>query len=201
MRPVDPLQPLPRTIALVGLPGAGKSAIGRRLAQRLGVAFVDADQRIEEAAGLTIPEIFERWGEPFFRDRERQIIARLLRDPPHVLATGGGAFTHDETRRLIAEEAISLWLDADIELLLARTSRRNNRPLLKDGDPREILGRLMAERAPSYAQADLRVESRDVPPEVTVDKALAALRQHLETEDGAPGRDGPAHDDGAGRDG
>ena len=185
MRPADPLHPLPRTVALVGLPGAGKSAIGRRLAQRLQVPFVDADQRIEEAAGLTIPEIFDRWGETFFRDRERQIIARLLRDPPHVLATGGGAFVSDETRRLIAEEAVSLWLDADIELLVTRTARRNHRPLLKNGDPREILTRLMDERAPAYAQADLRIESRDVPPDETVDNALAALRRHL-----IDGRDG-----------
>ena len=182
MRPAHTLHPLSRTIALVGLPGAGKSAIGRRLAQRLGVAFVDADQRIEEAAGLTIPEIFERWGEPFFRDRERQIIARLLRDPPHVLATGGGAFVSDETRRLIGEHAISLWLDADLDLLLARTARRNHRPLLKTGDPRTILSRLMEERAPAYAQADLRVESRDVPPDETVENAMAALRRHLAGE-------------------
>jgi shikimate kinase len=182
---------LPRPVALVGLPGSGKSAIGRRLAQRLRVPFVDADQRIEEAAGMSIPEIFERWGEAFFRDRERQVIGRLLRDPPHVLATGGGAFANEETRSLIRETAISLWLDADLELLLARTGRRNNRPLLRQGDPREILSRLMAERVPHYREADIHIESRDVPPDETVGRALAALAAHLEGPDPEAGTPAP----------
>ena len=128
---------------------------------------------------MTIPEIFERWGEPFFRDRERQVIARLLREPPHVLATGGGAFVNDETRALIRQTAWSLWLDADLEVLVSRTRRRNNRPLLRTGDPREVLQRLMDERAPSYGQADVRVESRDVPPDETVSLALEAIRRFV----------------------
>lgn len=170
---------LPKTLALVGLMGAGKSAIGRRLAHRLNVAFVDADHVIEEAAGCSIPEIFDRWGEAFFRDRERQVIARLLRDPPHVLATGGGAFIQDQTRELIIEQCVSLWLRADLDLLVMRTARRNNRPLLTSGDPRDILKRLIDERYPIYAKADLVVESREVPPDETADLAIAEIRHFL----------------------
>lgn len=170
---------LPKTLALVGLMGAGKSAIGRRLAARLNVAFVDADHVIEEAAGCSIPEIFERWGEEFFRDRERQVIARLLRNPAHVLATGGGAFIQDQTRALILERCISLWLRADLDLLVMRTGRRNNRPLLARGEPRDILKRLMDERYPTYAKADIVVDSRDVPPDETVDMVLSAIMRFL----------------------
>ena len=170
---------LPKTLALVGLMGAGKSAIGRRLAARFNVPFVDADQVIEEAAGCSIPEIFERWGEAFFRDRERQVIARLLRDPAHVMATGGGAFIAEETRTLILDQCLSLWLRADLELLVSRTARRNNRPLLAKGKPRDILKQLMDERYPIYESADIVVDSRDVPPDETADIAIDAIRRFL----------------------
>lgn len=173
------LPQLPKTLALIGLMGAGKSAIGRRLATRMNIAFVDADHVIEEAAGCSIPEIFDRWGEDFFRDRERQVIARLLRDPVHVLATGGGAFIQDQTRTLILDRCISVWLRADLDLLVARTGRRNNRPLLAKGEPRDILKRLMDERYPVYAKADIVIDSRDVPPEETADMALAEINRFL----------------------
>jgi shikimate kinase len=166
---------LPRTLVLVGLMGAGKTAIGRRLAGRLGLRFVDADQEVEEAAGCSVEDIFDRYGEPAFRDVERRVIARLLHEPVHVLATGGGAFMDPETRELIARRGISLWLRADLEVLLARTGRRTDRPLLKAGDPREVMARLQSEREPVYAQADIVVESLDGPPEETVERALAAI--------------------------
>ena len=172
-------EPLSRTVALVGLMGAGKSSIGRRLAQRLKVAFVDADTEIELAAGATVEEIFERHGEAAFRDGERRGIARLLEGPAHVLATGGGAFMDPATRGLLRERAISIWLRADIELLLPRLTRRNNRPLLKVGEPRAVLERLMAERHPVYAEADLTVDTLDGPPEVTLERVMAALAPHL----------------------
>jgi shikimate kinase len=166
---------LSRTLVLVGLMGAGKSAIGRRLAARLGIPFVDADQEIERAAGCTIEDIFAMYGEPAFRDVERRVIGRLLHDPVHVLATGGGAFMDIDTRAAIAERGISLWLRADLELLLARTGRRNNRPLLKTGDRRRTLEQLIEVRHPIYARADITIDSRDAPPEETVEAALAAL--------------------------
>ena len=143
---------LPRTVALVGLMGAGKSSIGRRLAQRLKVPFIDADAEIEAAAGATIEEIFERHGEAAFREGERRVIARLLEGPVQVLATGGGAFMDPATRALMRERAITVWLRADLELLLSRVTRRNNRPLLKGGDPRAVLERLMAERYPDLCR-------------------------------------------------
>jgi shikimate kinase len=174
-----PPLPLSRTVALVGLMGAGKSSIGRRLAQRLKVAFVDADTEIELAAGATVEEIFERHGEAAFRDGERRVIARLLEGPVHVLATGGGAFMDPATRALIRERAVSIWLRADLELLLPRVTRRNNRPLLKTGEPRAVLERLMAERNPIYAEADITVDTLDGPPEVTLDRVMAALAAHL----------------------
>lgn len=170
---------LPRTLVLVGLMGTGKSAIGRRIAGRLGLPFADADQAIEAAAGCPIEDIFEQYGEPAFRDVERRVIARLLHDPPHVLATGGGAFMDEGTRALIAERGLSLWLRADLEVLLARTARRSHRPLLKRGDPREILGRLIEQRYPVYALADLTVDSREVPVEETVERVLQAIETHL----------------------
>ncbi len=176
-------RPLPRTVVLVGLMGAGKSAIGRRLAARLGLAFVDADHEIEVAAGCSIEDIFETYGEAAFRDVERRVIKRCLHEPVHVLATGGGAFMNPETRGLIAERGISLWLRAGLDLLVARCSRRGNRPLLKRGDPQEILGRLVDERYPVYAQADIIVDSDDGPAEQTADRALAALRGFLESRD------------------
>ena len=158
--------------------GAGKSAIGRRLANRLGMPFVDADTEIESAAGCSITDIFEMHGEDAFRDGERRVIARLLARPPHVLATGGGAFMDPETRATIRESGISVWLRADLDLLVSRVSRRNDRPLLAGGDPRAILQRLIAERHPIYAEADIIVESMDGPHEQTVQTVLSALAAH-----------------------
>jgi shikimate kinase len=179
---VSPPLRVTRTVALVGLMGAGKSSIGRRLAQRLGLPFIDADSEIEAAAGTTIEEIFQRHGEAAFRDGERRVIARLLESPPHVLATGGGAFMDASTRALIRTRTVSIWLRADIELMLARVGRRGNRPLLKSGEPRAVLERLMAQRYPIYAEADLTVDSIDGPPEATLERVLAALATHLGSE-------------------
>ena len=170
---------VPRTIVLIGLMGAGKSCIGRRLAALLGLNFVDADTEIERAAGCTIDEIFERHGEAAFRDGERRVIQRLLGQAVQVLATGGGSFMDPGTRAAIQEQAVSVWLRADLDLLLKRTGRRNNRPLLKRGDPRAILERLMAERYPVYAEADIVVDSVDGPPEVTVERMHAAVESYL----------------------
>ncbi len=167
-----------RTIVLVGLMGAGKTCIGKRLAKRLGLPFADADAAIEKAAGCTIPEIFAQHGEAAFREGERKVIARLLDDPPHVLATGGGAFMDPETRSRIKARAISVWLRAELDLLLRRTARRSNRPLLSAGEPREVLERLMAVRYPVYAEADITVDSADLPADVTVDKVMAALDEN-----------------------
>jgi shikimate kinase len=164
-----------KTIALVGLMGTGKSSIGRRLAQRLALPFTDADSEIEAAAGATIEEIFQRHGEAAFRDGERRVMARLLDNPVHVLATGGGAFIDPSTRALMRQRAVSVWLRADIELMLARVGRRQNRPLLKGGDPRAVFERLITERYPVYAEADITVDSIDGPPEATVERVMAAL--------------------------
>ena len=181
--PANPVAPaVPRTVVFVGLMGAGKSAIGRRLAQRLGLPFIDADHEIEAAAGRSVEEIFETLGEQAFREGERKIVQRLLDGPTQILSTGGGAFIDPETRAKIKARGISVWLDADLELLLRRVARRNNRPLLKRGDPREVLSRLMAERNPIYAQADIRVESVDGPPEATVERVAEALRRYLAGE-------------------
>jgi len=168
-----------RTIVLVGLMGAGKSCIGRRLAARLGLPFADADEEIEAAAGCSIPDIFEYYGEQAFRDGERRVIARLLEGPVQVLATGGGAFVDPVTRERIRDRAVSVWLRADIELLMARTARRGGRPLLAGGDRRATLERLIAERYPVYAEADVVVDSAREAPDVTVERVLAALRAHL----------------------
>ena len=164
-----------RSIVLVGLMGAGKSKIGRRLAARLGLPFFDSDPEIEAAAGETIEEIFANRGERVFREGERRVIARLLAQPAHVLATGGGAFMDPATRQLIARRAVSLWLRADLDVLVARVLRRSNRPLLKQGDPRAILAELIARRYPVYAEADVAVDSGDGSPETTVARAIAAL--------------------------
>ena len=166
------------TVVLVGLMGAGKSSIGRRLAERLGQPFIDADAEIEAAAGCTIAEFFERHGEAAFRDGERRVIARLLGGPPHVLATGGGAFVDPLTRALIGEKAVSVWLRADLELLVRRCSRRNTRPLLKQGDPRKILADLMALRYPVYEQTDIIVDSAEGPHDSMVAKIVEALAAH-----------------------
>ena len=171
-----------RSIVLVGIMGAGKSSVGRRLASRLGVPFVDADTEIEKAAaGMSIPEIFARHGEPYFRAGETRVIARLLDGGPQVLATGGGAFMNAETRAAIRAKGISVWLHATLDVLIRRIKRRNDRPLLKGVDPMETLRRLMDERYPVYAEADLTVESRDVPHEAIVDEVIESLRRFLQS--------------------
>jgi shikimate kinase len=164
-----------RTIVLVGLMGAGKSKIGRRLAARLALPFCDSDVEIEAAAGETIEEIFVNRGERVFRDGERRVIARLLSQPVHVLATGGGAFMDPATRAAIARRAVSLWLRADLDVLAARVARRSNRPLLKEGNPKAVLAELIELRYPVYAEADLVVDSGDGSPDMTVSRAHAAL--------------------------
>jgi shikimate kinase/3-dehydroquinate synthase len=164
-----------KTIVLVGLMGAGKTSIGRRLAARLGVPFRDADAEIELAAGCTIPELFARYGERDFRDGERRVIRRLLAGDPIVLATGGGAFMDPDTRAAIRAEGVSVWLRVRLPTLVRRVSTRNNRPLLRDGDPGEILGNLMKARHPTYAEADLVVDCGDEPPDHTTSKVLEAL--------------------------
>jgi shikimate kinase len=166
---------LKRTVALVGMMGAGKSSVGKRLAARVGAPFRDADAEIEMAAGCNIVDIFERFGEAEFRDGERRVILRLLAGPPHVLATGGGALMDPVTRVRIATDAISVWLRAPIELLLARLSRRDARPLLKQGDPRETLTRLLAEREPIYALSDIVVDAESGPHGNAVERIIAAL--------------------------
>jgi shikimate kinase len=162
-----------RSIVLVGMMGAGKSSIGRRLAARLGIPFIDADAEIESAAGMTIPEIFDKHGEPYFRAGEARVIARLLDNGPQVLATGGGSLMDAQTRALIGEKGISIWLKADVDVLLKRTKRRNNRPLA------EKIKDLLPIREPLYAQADIVVQSRDEPHENIVDEIMIQLPRRL----------------------
>lgn len=164
-----------RAIVLVGLMGAGKSTVGRRLAGELGLPFHDADQEIEKAAGCSISDFFERFGEPAFREGERRVIARLLAGPRHVLATGGGAFMDPATRDIIRRLGISVWLKADIDLLMARVLKRPTRPLLKTADPRATMERLMKERYPVYAEADITIESSGGPHETVVQRIVAEL--------------------------
>jgi shikimate kinase len=166
---------LDKTLVLVGMMGAGKTSVGRRLATVLGVSFRDADAEIELAAGCTVNEIFERFGEPAFRAGERKVIARLLREPPHVLATGGGAFMDAQTRERIRQEAVSVWLRAPVELLLERVMRKDTRPLLRNTDRRAALERLLTEREPFYAEADIVIESDDGPHDTAVKGIVAAL--------------------------
>ncbi|NWG46729.1 MAG: shikimate kinase [Alphaproteobacteria bacterium] len=186
--PADPARDLPagaeivrrpplagRSIVLVGMMGAGKSSIGRRLGQRLGLPFADSDSEIEKAAQLSVEDIFELYGEAHFRDGERRVIRRLLEGPPQVLATGGGAYMDPETRALVSDRGVSVWLDADLDLLHRRVSRRGNRPLLKTGEPRAVLERLLALRNPVYALADLHILSDHGPIETTVEEILSAL--------------------------
>lgn len=170
---------VPKTVVIVGLMGAGKTCIGSRLAERLGLAFVDADTEIEQAAGCAINDIFEFYGETAFRDGERRVIARLLASPVHVLATGGGAFMDTETRAAIARQSISIWLRADLDLLVSRVGRRDNRPLLKGRDRREVLKALIDERHPLYEGADITVDSAREAPDITVDRVLEALSGYL----------------------
>ncbi len=168
-----------RTIVLIGMMGAGKSSIARRLASELNLPFVDADTEIETAAGMTIPEIFEIHGEPYFRSGEARVIARLLESGPQVMASGGGAFMNPQTRALIRERGISIWLKADLDVLLRRIKRRTDRPLLKTDDPERTLQRLMDERYPVYAEADVTIHSRDVSHEAIVADILAALTERF----------------------
>ena len=164
-----------RPLVLVGLMGVGKSTVGRRLAARLRLPFVDADEEIEAAAGMSIAEIFERFGEPYFRDGERRVIARLMDGSPKVIATGGGAFINDDTRALILGEATAVWLDADPQVLVERVKRRDTRPLLRNRDPREVLVELARVRNPLYALAPIHVASHKAPHEATVTAILEAI--------------------------
>jgi shikimate kinase len=168
-----------RLVVLVGMMGAGKSTIGRRLAARLNLPFVDADTEIEAAAGMTIPEIFEVHGEPHFRDGEARVIARLLEAGPAVLATGGGSFMREETRRRIGEKAVSIWLKADPDVIMRRVKRRADRPLLQTVDPAATVSRLISEREPTYQHADITISSREVPHDKIVDECLDALHAKL----------------------
>jgi len=162
-----------RSIVLVGMMGAGKSSIGRRLAGRLGIPFIDADTEIESAAGMTIPEIFEKHGEPYFRAGEARVIARLLDNGPQVLATGGGSLMDPQTRALIGQKGISIWLKADVDVLLKRTKRRNDRPLV------EKIKDLLPVREPIYAQADIIIQSRDEPHDTIIDEIMGELPKRL----------------------
>lgn len=166
---------LDRPIVLVGLMGVGKSTVGRKLAGLLGVDFVDTDHEIEAAAAMTIPEIFDQFGESYFRDGERRVLTRLVEERHGVIATGGGAFINEETRQLILDRAIAVWIDCDIDTLVERTARKDNRPLLRNGDPKEILARLHAEREPFYRQAPIRVASGDGPHHDTVVAIIEAI--------------------------
>ena len=173
---------LTKTVALVGMMGAGKTSIGKRLATRLDVGFCDADHEIELAAGMTVAEIFAKYGEPEFRRLERSVIARLLAAPPHILATGGGAYMDDCTREAMRANAFTIWLKAPIDILLGRVKKRQEqdktRPLLNNDDMRGTLERLLEVRGPVYAQADMTLESADEPHSVQLDKIVAALKAH-----------------------
>lgn len=168
-----------RTVTLIGMMGAGKSTLGRRLALRLGLPFVDADNEIESAAGMTIPDIFSVHGEAHFREGERRVIDRLLQEGPQVLATGGGAYMNPQTRARIAEAGVSVWLKADAETLMRRVRKRPTRPLLQTDDPEETLRRLMDQRYPVYALADLTLISHEAPHEAIVDELVALLDANL----------------------
>ncbi len=168
-----------RTIALVGLMGVGKSSVGRRLASALDMPFRDADAEVEQAAGRSIPDIFAELGEPSFREGERRVIARLLEEPAHVLATGGGAFMHPQTRALLKSKAITVWLKTDLEILARRITRKDNRPLLHGKDPMGVLREQADARYPVYAEADITVETGDAAHPVTVEQVLQALTAHL----------------------
>ncbi len=171
-----------RAIVLVGMMGVGKSSVGRRLATVLGLPFVDADEAIEEAAQMSIPEMFATYGEEYFRDGERRVIARLLDGQDHrpqVIATGGGAFVNDQTRALILDKAIAVWLDSEVDTLVDRVSRKGNRPLIQQGNPREILDRLRREREPYYSQAPIKVMSANGPHARTISKVLKGIDEWL----------------------
>lgn len=169
-----------RSVVLVGLMGAGKTAIGRKVAGMLQLPFADADAEIELASNMSVPELFEQYGEPEFRALEQRVIARLLQSGPQVLATGGGAYMNDTTRETIRKSGISVWLSADLDLLMERVSRRQNRPLLKNADPRGVMVRLMEERYPVYAKADIEVPSRDIARDEMAANVVAAIAGWLE---------------------
>ena len=181
------MRKLDKTLVLVGMMGAGKTSVGRRLATVLGVPFKDADAEIEAAAGCTVNEIFERFGEPEFRSGERKVIHRLLFEPPHVLATGGGAVIDADTRACIKERGISIWLKAPLDLLVERVLRKDNRPLLRNTDMRETLKRLLSEREAYYAEADITIESDSGPRDTVVKRVLAALDARAGEQNPAPG--------------
>ncbi len=170
---------LDRPVVLVGLMGAGKSTVGRRLARRLGLPFVDSDSEIEDAAGFPAAEVFERFGEREFRDGERRLVARLIGGEIRVIATGGGAFVDPRTRKLLNERSITVWLDAPVDVLAERTSRRDTRVQLRNGDPKDVLGKLSDERRPSYAEAHIHVKSGDGAHNNVVEAILAALDDYL----------------------
>ena len=174
-----------RSIVFVGLMGAGKTAIGRKVAAALGLPFVDSDHEIETASRMTIPELFELYGEAEFRALEQRVIARVLESGPQVLSTGGGAFMNEQTRAAIADHGVSVWLKADIEVLMERVAKKQNRPLLKTADPRAVMERLMAERYPVYASADVTVPTRDERKEVIAEEVIDALAAPLATAEGA----------------
>ena len=171
-----------RSVVLVGMMGAGKSTIGRRLSTRLRLPFLDADSEIETAAGMSIPDIFENHGEPHFRDGEARVIARLLDGGPVVLATGGGAFMRDETRARVIDKAVSIWLKAEAEIIMRRVRRRADRPLLQTPDPAATVDRLLGEREPVYQNADITIWSRDVPHDKIVDECIDALQAWLRAD-------------------
>jgi len=171
---------LPKPIVMIGLMGAGKSRIGREISIKTGFPFVDADTEISEAAGCSISDIFEMYGEPAFRDLEERVITRLMQGPPQIIATGGGAFMNEKIRNIIIENGVSVWLKADLDTLVERTGRRGGRPILEKGNPRVILQELMEIRYPVYEQADIIIESRDVPIEQTVCETIDAITVHLD---------------------
>ncbi|WP_298985275.1 shikimate kinase [uncultured Roseibium sp.] len=172
-----------RSIVLVGIMGCGKSTVGKRLAQRLGLEFIDADSEIERAANMTVSEIFAEHGEPYFRSGEERVIARILREGPQVLATGGGAFMSDATRQEISEQGVSIWLKVDFETVMARVRRRSTRPLLQNPDPEGTMRDLLAKREPVYARAALTVTSKEVPHETVVDQIVITLADYLDVGD------------------
>jgi len=174
---------LNRPIVLVGLMGVGKSTVGRRLAKRLGLSFVDSDAEIEDASGYSAAEVFERYGESDFRDGERRLVARLIEGDIRVIATGGGAFVDARTRKLLNERAITVWLDAPVDILTERTARRDTRAQLRNGDPKATLERLSAERRPSYEEAHIHVKSGDGAHKDVVDSIVAALESYLAGSD------------------
>jgi shikimate kinase len=181
----------PRSIVLVGMMGVGKSSIGRRLGARLGIPFVDADTEIETAADMSIADIFARHGEAYFRSGEARVIARLLEGGPQVLASGGGAVMHADTRAAIEAKGVSLWLHAEFDVLMRRINKRkNDRPMLQTADPAETLRQLLAEREPFYALADLTVQSREVPHDAIVTEIMKVLAAFLKAPASSPGRDG-----------